>query len=121
MMPQSREDRYQSHALVDVRPFKSLPLFAKSGVLLDLSFSGFKLDLTTQISMKPGDRFWMVVPLSSLGIYAPKKLAIRAECRWYDPQKFRLGGLFIELSATERLILDQVINSLHELGLKPPQ
>lgn len=121
MIPQSREERYQSHSLVDIRPFKSLPFFAKSGVLLDLSFSGFKLDLTTQIRMKPGDRFWMIVPLSSLGIYAPKKLVIRAECRWYDPQKFRLGGLFIELSATERLILDQVINSLEEMRRNHPK
>lgn len=109
-----RELRYRSHALIEVRKYKHIPLFAVSGVLLDMSFSGFKLDLTKQADVKPGDRFWLQIPLATLGIFAPSKLICQGECRWYDPKRFRVGGVFLELNKTERLIVDQIIMTLED-------
>ena len=110
----NREVRYRSHALIEMKKFKLLPFFAFSGVLLDMSLSGLKVDLTKAADVKPGNQFWLQIPLSPLGIFAPSKLLCKIECRWYDPNKFRLGGVFLDLTRTERLIIDQIITTLDE-------
>lgn len=107
-----RAKRVESHALVEVRRYRSLPFFCHSGVLLDISVGGFKLEFTNEILVSPGQRFWLVIPLSPLGIYAPKKLMCQVEVRWFDALKFRIGGIFFNLTRTEALIIDQVVTGL---------
>jgi hypothetical protein len=110
------ESRYSSHALVEVRKFKMLPFGINSAVLLDISASGFKAEFTGEAKMKPGEHFWLNVPLVPLGIRAPARLSCRGECRWFDTKRFRIGGVFLELSKAEKLIIDQVIESLRQRG-----
>ncbi len=112
----SREDRFVSHALVEVRKYKLLPFFCDSAVLLDISLAGFKLEFTSEVVAKPGCQYWLTIPLSPLGIYSPSKLTCRAEVRWFDEQRHRIGGVFIDLSKSERMIIEQVITSLKAKG-----
>jgi hypothetical protein len=111
-----RDDRFTSHALVEVRKFKLLPFFCNSAVLLDISLAGFKLEFTSEIVAKPGDQYWLHIPLSPLGIYSPSRLICRAEVRWFDEQRFRIGGVFVSLSKNDRMIVEQVISSLKAKG-----
>jgi len=107
-----RPDRYLSHALVEVKKFKNLPFFCDSAVLLDLSSGGFKLEFTNEVRVEPGSRYWLSIPLSPLGIYAPKYLQLRSECRWFDDSRFRIGGTFIDLNKKDQMILEQVVENL---------
>lgn len=107
-----RADRYISHALVEVRKFRSLPFFCHSAVLLDISTSGFKLEFTGEIKVEPGARYWLNIPLSPLGIFAPKRLLVKCECRWFDDHRFRIGGVFIDITKTDGIIIEQVVETL---------
>ena len=107
-----RPTRYVSHALVEVRKFKSLPLFCHSAVLLDISSSGYKIEFTSEVKMEPGTKCWLNIPLSPLGIYAPKKLAVQSECRWFDERRFRIGGVFVDLNKQDLLLIEQIIVTL---------
>ena len=111
-----RENRYSSHALVDLRRFKHLPFGIRSAILLDISMSGFKLELTGDSTCKPGDQYWLTIPLAPLGIYAPSKLSCKGECRWFDAKRQRLGGVFMELSKMEHHVIEQVVEALHRQG-----
>lgn len=111
-----RESRYSSHALVELRRFKLLPFGVHSAVLLDISLGGFKLEFTGEAQSKPGEQFWINIPLTPLGIYAPARLLCKGECRWFDGKRFRLGGVFMHLTKTERHIIDQVIETLKQRG-----
>lgn len=111
-----RQPRYSSHALVEIRKFKHLPFGVRSAVLLDISLAGFKVEYTSEGSARPGDQFWVSIPLSPLGIYAPHRLLCRVECRWFDGKRFRIGGVFMDLSKTERHIIDQVVETLKTRG-----
>ncbi len=111
-----RQVRFASHALVEIKPFRHLPFGIKSAVLLDISLGGFKVEFTGEARLKPGQQFWMSIPLTPLGIYAPSRLTCRGETRWFDNGKFRLGGVFMQLTRTERLIIDQVIETLKQRG-----
>lgn len=113
-----REERYTSHALVELRRFRYLPFGVKSAVLLDISPSGFKVELTGEQRVHAGDRFWLSVPLGPLGIYAPSKLMCKGECRWFDESRFRLGGVFMEITKTDRHVIDQIVESLIHRGMK---
>jgi hypothetical protein len=110
----SRENRYTSHALVEFRKFKFLPLGIHSAVLLDISLGGFKIELTGDKKVAAGELFWLHIPLAPLGIYAPARLMCRGECRWFDTERYRVGGVFTGLSKTERLIIDQVVETLRQ-------
>lgn len=112
-----RENRYRSHALVELRKFKYLPFFAHSAVLLDISLSGFKLEYTGETRTKPGEEFWLNIPLTPLGIYAPAKLICRGECRWFDESRFRVGGVFMQIETPERHIIEQIIETVKKRGL----
>lgn len=112
----NRDSRYSSHALVEIRKFKHLPFAIKSAVLLDISAGGFKVEFTGESNVKPGDQFWLSIPLTPLGIYAPARLACQGECRWFDSKRYRLGGVFMQLSKTEQLIIDQVLTTLKQRG-----
>jgi len=112
----ARAQRYISHALVEVKRYKHLPLFCYSAVLLDISVGGFKLEFTGEIEVAPGNQYWLKVPLSPLGIYAPKKLLCKCECRWFDRSRYRMGGTFAELTKTDHLLIEQVVSSLKSRG-----
>ena len=107
-----RAQRYISHALVEVRRFKILPFFCDSAVLLDISVGGFKLEFTGEVQVAPGNQYWLSIPLSPLGIYAPKRLNCRCECRWFDDTRYRIGGTFIDLSKTDQMLIEQIVSSL---------
>ena len=112
----ARAQRYISHALVEVRRFRFLPLFCESAVLLDISVGGFKLEFTGEVKVIPGNQYWLNIPLSPLGIYAPKKLVCKSECRWFDDTRSRIGGTFIDLSKTEQMLIEQIVSSLKSRG-----
>lgn len=112
--PASREERFRSHALIEVKKFKHLPFGISSGVLLDLSISGFKLDLTRRASIKAGDHLWLRIPLTTLGISIPSSFQCKIECKWVDQEKFRLGGVFTSLSSTDRMVIDQIVQTLED-------
>lgn len=107
-----RQKRYVSHALVEVRKYKILPFFCQSAVLLDLSLGGFKLEFTAEVQVTPGNRYWLNVPLSPLGIYSPKRLLTQCECRWFDDNRYRIGGVFLGLSKTEQMLIEQIVATL---------
>lgn len=114
--PSQRADRFTSHALVEIRKFKMFPLFVKSAVLLDISSTGFKAEFTGENHARPGERIWLNVPLTPLGIYSPSRLLIRGEIKWFDGAKFRFGGIFSGLGKDDANILQQVIESLRKRG-----
>ena len=107
-----RPVRYVSHALVEVKKWKSVPFFCHSAVLLDISLSGYKIEFTSEHRMEPGVKCWLSIPLSPLGIYAPKKLVVHTECRWFDDHRFRIGGIFVGLSKQEMMLVEQIIATI---------
>ena len=100
----------------ELRRFRHLPIGVHSAVLLDISLGGFKIEFTGDAVIKPGASFWLSIPLTPLGIYAPVRLMCKGECRWFDGKRYRLGGVFTELSKTERHIVDQVVETLRQRG-----
>lgn len=113
----SRSERFVSHALIEVRRFRLLPLFCESAVLLDLSIGGLKMEFTGTVAAKPGQRLWVVIPLAPLGIYAPRKWCANFECRWFDDNRLRIGGIFLGLSQFDQVLIEQIIANLRERGL----
>ncbi len=112
----NRENRYASHALVELRKFKHLPFRVHSAVLLDISLGGFKAEFTGEVKARSGEEFWLSVPLVPLGIFAPTRLFCRGETRWFDEKRFRIGGVFLQLTKTDRHVLEQVIETLRQRG-----
>lgn len=111
-----RDSRYLSHALLEVRRFRYLPFGIQSAVLLDISAGGFKIEYTGEFRAKPGSQFWLSIPLAPLGIYAPTRLMCQGECRWFDEKRFRVGGVFTNLTRADHLIIDQIIDTLKRRG-----
>ena len=112
-----RRTRYTSHALVEVRKWKWWPLGVASGVLLDMSMDGFKLEFTSEYTAKTLDRLWITLPLGPLGILAPQRLSLPVEVRWFDDRRYRIGGVFLEISDEEKTVVNRVVKSLKERGL----
>lgn len=112
----SRAARYTSHALVELRKWRHLPFSVHSAVLLDLSVGGFKIEFTGDVTVKLGDVFWLIIPLTPLGIAAPEKLCARVECRWFDPKRYRVGGVFSSLDTTEKVLVERVVDTLRKRG-----
>lgn len=113
----NRPLRVTSHALVDVKRFKHLPIFAYSAVLLDISLGGYKLEFTGEVEAKPGSVYWLSIPLRPLGIYSPERLSLKTEIRWFDNQRYRIGGVFMTLTKSERLIIEQILDALKGRGM----
>lgn len=116
---QPRTQRFESHALIEVRRFKHLPFAVHSAVLLDISLGGFKFEFTGEVTKHPGEQFWIHIPLVPLGISIPSRFVSRGECRWFDGKRFRVGGIFTDLSRTEQIIVEQIIETLQERGAIP--
>jgi hypothetical protein len=109
-----RAERLTSHAVAEVRRFRYLPFFVESAVLLDLSPGGFKLEFTGESEAHAGIRYWLHIPLKPLGIDQPKSFICRAECRWFDEVRFRMGGVFVSLSEEQKQILERILRSLQD-------
>ncbi len=107
-----RERRYISHALVEIRKFKHWPFGIKSAVLFDISLNGFKMEYTSEVTSKPGELIWLNIPLNPLGIFSPSHLMIRGECRWFDKSRFRVGGIFLELTKSDKMIVEQIVETV---------
>jgi hypothetical protein len=111
-----RLQRFMSHALVEVRRYKWLPFYINSAILLDISLQGFKLEFTGEFNAKIGKNYWITIPLTPLGIYAPTTLSCLTQCRWFDNKRYRIGGQFIGLSRHQTIIVEQVISTLRDRG-----
>ena len=88
-----------------------------SVILQDADFREELLTFTGESTVKPGTQYWLSIPLRPLGIYSPERLVCLAECRWFDSQRYRIGGVFMSLTKTERLIIEQVLDALKERGV----
>ncbi len=115
-MKTDRAERFTSHALIELRKFRWLPFFSESAVLLDISTGGFKAEFTGEATTKAGDHYWIEIPLSPLGIQAPTRLLCRAECKWFDPKRFRIGAVFTQATPVDKMIIDQVVEALRARG-----
>jgi len=112
-----RRTRYTSHALIEVRRWRFWPFGVTSGVLLDMSVEGFKLEFTSDYKAKTLDRLWITLPLGPLGIIAPKRLSLPVEVRWFDGRTFRIGGVYLGLTSEQKNVIQKVVKSLKERGL----
>ena len=108
----NRESRFVSHAIVELRRFKHLPFYCHSAVLLDLSPSGFKIEFTGETQVEPGDIYWLQIPLASFGIYTPKSITIKCQCRWFDSSRYRIGGAFINIAKRDTVIIESMLENL---------
>lgn len=108
----ARAPRFPSHALIDVRLSKWNPFSRCSAVLLDMSVTGFKMQFVDQADIRPDARFVMVVPLEPFGVLGGGKLSLRAEVRWYDAEVKRAGGVFLNCSDHERLMIERILASV---------
>lgn len=118
-LPRNNE-RFMSHAIVEVRRFKNLPFFIKSAVLLDISLGGYKLEFTDEVILEQGKRFWVNIPLGPLGIFSPNRITCQAECVWFDKQRYRAGGYFVSLSDFDKQIIRHVVDLLENKGGRLP-
>ncbi len=112
-----RRTRYTSHALIEIRKWRFWPFGVTSGVLLDMSVDGFKLEFTSEYTCKTLDRLWITLPLGPLGIIAPMRLSLPVEVRWFDSRRFRIGGVYLGLTSDQKVVVQKVVKSLKERGL----
>jgi hypothetical protein len=116
-LEQPRPERFISHALVEVRRFKHLPFFVQSGILLDMSTAGFKIELTaSSAKIHQGQSMWLQMPMSPLGIRGLKDLLCKVDVKWYDEKAARLGGVFVDLDPLSRMLVEQIVSRLKENG-----
>lgn len=106
--------RLLSHTVIDVRPFRHLPLFTQSSHLLDISSGGLLLEFITVPRIIEGKKYWMIGHLTPLGINDVHQLKCYLECRWVDDKKCRVGGLFVDLDAQSQRIIEMVIQRIRE-------
>lgn len=112
-----REERITSHTLAELKKFRWFPFMSHSAVLLDISRSGFKLELTGEAKIEPNSVFWLTIPLAPMGIPVPKILTLKVECKWFDNKRYRIGGVFLNPAEIDQKIMDEVIESIKERGL----
>ncbi len=108
-----RPTRVVSYFLVNIKKYRYLPFFSScSAVLLDISFSGLKLNIEGDYKLSSGQQFWLSIPLAPVGIFSPSKLVIRCECKWFDSAKMRAGCIFVNPNQKEERLIDQIITQL---------
>ena len=113
--PQPRHNqRLLSHTVIDVRPFRHLPLFTQSSHLLDISNGGVLLEFITVPRITEGKKYWMIGHLVPLGINDVHQLKCYLECRWVDDKKCRVGGSFVDLDASNQRIVEKVLERIRE-------
>ena len=106
--------RLLSHTIIDVRPFRHLPLFTQSSHLLDISNGGLLVEFVTTPSIETGRKYWMIGHLTPLGITDVHQLKCYVECRWVNTQNCRMGGLFVDLDEQNKRIIELVLKSIRE-------
>ena len=104
--------RLLSHTIIDVRPFRHLPLFTQSSHLLDISNGGLLVEFVTTPRIEAGRKYWMIGHLTPLGITDVHQLKCCVECRWINTQNCRMGGLFVDLNEQNKRIIELVLNSI---------
>ena len=110
---QSRTNqRLLSHTIIDVRPFRYLPLFTQSSHLLDISSGGVLLEFITVPRLTAAKKYWMIGHLTPLGINDVHQLKCYLECRWVDDKKCRVGGLFVDLDAQNQRVIELVLQRI---------
>lgn len=107
-----RPDRFFSHAVIEVRRSKWLPFFFQSGILLDLSEGGFKIELMGELKVRPQDCFWLRLPLTGFGIRDLQKIDLNAEVKWVDEPNGRIGGVFKELDEDQKSVIKRILDNL---------
>lgn len=108
-----RPTRVVSYFLVNIKKYRYLPFFSScSAVLLDISFSGLKLNIEGNYKLVAGQQFWLSIPLAPVGISSPSKLVLRCECKWYDASKMRAGCVFVNPTQKEEQLIDNIITNL---------
>jgi hypothetical protein len=115
----ARAPRFPSHALIDLRTNRWNPFSKRSAVLLDMSVSGFKIQLVDKAVLKMNSMCYLDVPLEPFGILSGQRLVVRAQVKWFDPEGLRAGGVFVGTSDNERLLIERVIAAVisRESGL----
>ena len=108
----NRQERIRSHTFVELRRFKHLPIFCHSAVLLDVSLGGFKVEFTGEVKLEPGQKYWVMIPMSPLGIVDTPKIYCLGECRWFDDTRFRMGGIFLNLGREEMAAIEKIVTVL---------
>ncbi len=106
--------RLLSHTIIDVRPFRYLPLFTQSSHLLDISSGGVLLEFITTPRITAGKKYWMIGHLTPLGIGDVRRLECYLECRWVNADKCRVGGSFVGLDAKEQHVIAQVLQHIRD-------
>jgi hypothetical protein len=48
---------------------------------------------------------------------APQRLSLPIEVRWFDDRRYRIGGVFLEISNEQKSVVDRVVKSLKNRGL----
>ena len=109
-----RPQRFTSHALVEIRRFRWLPVGTQSAVLLDISHEGFKIEFTSEFKAQIGKSYWITIPLAPLGIHSPTRLSCLSQCRWFDDSRFRVGGVFIDLEDSQRALIHKIVDNLRD-------
>ncbi|MBP9706216.1 MAG: PilZ domain-containing protein [Oligoflexales bacterium] len=107
-----RDPRFISHALIEVRNSKWWPFGVMSAILLDISAGGFKIELTGDVPLLKGKIYWLHIPLAPLRIFAPEKLVCRMQVRWFDPQRFRCGGILLGVNQETSGIIERIISNM---------
>ncbi len=111
-----RPDRFFSHAFVEARTVRWLPIFCQSGILLDFSLSGFKIEIMGSLKHKANDRFWLHLPLLPFGIHDLTSIDLRAEVKWVDEDHCRIGGIFVDLDPNSKEIVERILLAI---SIKP--
>ena len=70
------------------------------------------MEYTSEVLSKPGEQFWLNIPLSPLGIFSPSHLMIQGECRWFDSSRYRVGGIFLSLTKNDKMIVEQIVETV---------
>ncbi len=112
----SRPQRIVTHTICELRSLKYLPIFCHSAILFDLSIEGCKLQLTGEKVIKKHSKYWLKIPLFPLEIMDPEVLYLKLECVWFDYERFRVGGHFVDLTENDKIVLEKLFKKFCELG-----
>lgn len=108
----ARAPRFPSHALVQVKFSKWSPFSRASAVLLDMSVSGFKIQFVGAGDPALGKKIQIYIPLAPFGITIGGGLELCGEIKWVDSANRRVGGMFLNCSDHERLMIERIIASV---------
>ena len=109
-----RSERVMSHALVELRRSNWWPFGVKSAVLLDLSQTGFKIELTGPADIELESVLLLTIPLRPFGVASPPSIQISVQVKWFQNTKQRLGGTFVNVNPSDKLFLDTIIAFVQE-------